>query len=242
MPARKQKTAPAPAAPKQRAAAPAAKRVRNRAKAAAPKAPAPPVVVAATPEPEPAASATVAGPGPFAPQVSEDQAKTIADRIVAAVVGAERAQHPARPADIRAGMQVFVRMAAGQYGGEPMERGRLFRLKGLPGDEKMVRLGYFVRYVPDLHGKVKTCRLCPAEFVTERDRDGHGARVHEKQERAATLDLSRIPERDQERAKAEFSAQEGRREELREEREDERMMRESPPMLENSTASLHASA
>lgn len=188
----------------------------------------------------PAATAAAA-PGPLAPQVSEEQAKQIAAQIMAAMPGAaDRTPHPAKPTEVKAGMQVFVRMPVGTYCGEKMERGRMFRLKGAPGDEKMVRLGYFTRYVPDLHGRPHACRVCGAEFVTERERDGHGTREHERQERPRTLDLSQIPEHEREAAKAAFESQERQRLEQEEEREDARVMRETPPLLENSTATREA--
>lgn len=185
-----------------------------------------------------APAAQAAGPGPLAPQVSEEQAKAIAAHIVAEM--GDRTPHPAKPAEVREGMLVFVRMGVGTYGGEKMERGRVFRLKGLPGDEKMVRLGYFTRYTPDLHGKPRACRVCGLEFVTDRDRDGHGTREHERQERPRTIDLSQIPEAEREMAKAAFESQEKQRLEQEEEREDARVMRETPPLLENSTATREA--
>lgn len=58
-----------------------------------------------------------------------------------------------------------------------MSPGQLFRMRGLPNDDRLVRLGF----VETITGKPERfdCRICGASFVDMRTRDAHGFARHE---------------------------------------------------------------
>ena len=70
---------------------------------------------------------------------------------------------------------VFTKRAFG-YGSEELDARQVTELKGLPNDEKLMRLGYFMP-VPE-GAKLFKCGVCGAKFMDEQARTIHGNNKH----------------------------------------------------------------
>jgi hypothetical protein len=66
------------------------------------------------------------------------------------------------------------------YGGQQLDRGQVFKIKGLPNDALLWDLGYVVSVGEG--APTFPCRGCGAEFIDMGMRDGHGKTRHESRE------------------------------------------------------------
>jgi hypothetical protein len=57
------------------------------------------------------------------------------------------------------------------YGGKPHDRGQVLKLRGLPNDESLKRLGYVAEIPKDT--TLKECGKCGEKFVDEGMRNAH---------------------------------------------------------------------
>lgn len=99
------------------------------------------------------------------------------------------------------------------YGRPPvaLDRGQVIELLGMPNDEKLTRLGYFMKM--DTRVDPSECGDCGAKFVGDAERAAHGSDRHTERE------LDPVAE------------------EEREARRERRMEQEAPLFVENSRAS-----
>lgn len=72
--------------------------------------------------------------------------------------------------------QRYSARRAFKYNGTELDRGQVMRLVGSTNDEKLTRLGFLTGL--DSDQRLFTCRLCGAEFISERQRTKHGDRAH----------------------------------------------------------------
>lgn len=63
------------------------------------------------------------------------------------------------------------------YGGLSLDRGQVFLIKGLANDGLLRDLGYMAPVVKG--ASTYACRVCGAEFIDMKMRDGHGKSRHE---------------------------------------------------------------
>lgn len=62
------------------------------------------------------------------------------------------------------------------YGGQTLDQGQVVELRGLPNDDRLVKLGFFWE-VPR-KAQIYTCGLCGAEFLQDYQRTKHGEMRH----------------------------------------------------------------
>lgn len=122
------------------------------------------------------------------------------------------------------------------YGGQQLDRGQVFKCKGLTHDATLYRLGY----VALVRGKTYACRECGAEFVDQMLRDTHGKHAHEKR----TFTPPPAPEKDPNETMEqyrnrldEWALMAGRRHDAEEERRERHESEVAPLNLEKTTAS-----
>lgn len=112
-------------------------------------------------------------PPSAAPTLNDAALDALADRLMGRI-DVQRDQG----VQVRPGMVVRVRRpgpGASSYDEIKLETDRVFKLRGSRNDEKLVRLGFLEVF----SGKTWACRLCGAEFASERWRDTHGRNEHE---------------------------------------------------------------
>ena len=73
-----------------------------------------------------------------------------------------------------------------KYCGMDLDRGQVFKLKGVVNDEQLGRLGYSVLSPGGM--EKKECRYCDAVFVDLNTLNAHGARTHERKPIMPPLD------------------------------------------------------
>ena len=72
------------------------------------------------------------------------------------------------------------------YNGQPVDRGQIIDLVGLPNDEKLIRLGYIVE-TKEKSPTVLECGECGALFLEDAARNSHGRRRHPHRERLPSM-------------------------------------------------------
>ncbi len=72
--------------------------------------------------------------------------------------------------------QRYSARRAFKYDGAELDRGQAMSLIGCENDEKLARLGFLTKLDPNQ--QLFRCRLCGAEFISERQRTKHGDRMH----------------------------------------------------------------
>ena len=68
------------------------------------------------------------------------------------------------------------------YGDVEIDRGQIVEMKGLPNDEKLLRLGYITE-ISKAKPTILECGECGAKFLEDAARDAHGRRRHPRRAR-----------------------------------------------------------
>lgn len=59
-----------------------------------------------------------------------------------------------------------------------VDRGQVIELRGYPGDEKLLRLGYLEEKPPKKDDPLFACSVCGKEFISQATRTAHGNLRH----------------------------------------------------------------
>lgn len=146
--------------------------------------------------------------------VDEAKIRMIAKAIVEAS-SPVRQLHSETPAE---GTKVYCRIPHEYMPGKKLMQGQVVPLAGAVNDEKLVRLGYLVKYDKSVHGALVQCGKCGEQFIGGNFLQGHGDKIHPMRERGLT------PMQEDQQAT----------------QQDERILKQTPPFLEKTAASLKA--